>query len=209
VGTYEHDDWGGSTRLDVPPPDLIGWVPVSTGHTTYRDSRSSDGGSSDTVDAVDAPRTLEEWLSSDAVPEDVVERCHAASEKAVGGKTLALLAEKLDVARSGGMTDTDIHLLMQDAVGRVTYRGNNQPPIDLQDIPPGRCLSKLLEKVILLLGDRGIHTPEYAGMKRRAEEAKAKRNASPQTKPTTNAYAEAGGKRDPAAYAQCGKDEPP
>ena len=208
VGTHENDDWGGSTRLDVPPPDSGGWVPVSTGDTTYGDRRSSDGVSSDTVDAGSAPRTLEDWLSSDAVPEEVVERCHAASEKGVGGKTLTLLAKKLDVARSQGMTDTDIHLLMQDAVSRVTYRGNDQPPFDLRDIPPGRCLSKLLEKVILLLGDGGIQTPEYPAMKRRADEAKAKRNASPQTKPTTNAYAEAGGKRDPAAYPQLGHDEP-
>ena len=43
-------DWGGSTRLDVPPPDCDGWVHVSTGDTTYRDRRRSDGGSSDTVD---------------------------------------------------------------------------------------------------------------------------------------------------------------
>ena len=112
------------------------------------------------------------------------------------------------MARSRGTTDTDIHLLLQEAMNRVTFRGGDGPSANLQDIPPGRCLSKLLEKVILLLGDRGIQTPEYAGMKRRAEEAKAKRSASPQTKPTTNAYAEAGGKRDPAAYAQRGHDEP-
>ena len=51
VGTQENDDWGGSTPLDVPPPDCDGWVHASTGDTTYRDRRRSDGGSSDTVDA--------------------------------------------------------------------------------------------------------------------------------------------------------------
>lgn len=207
VGTHENHHWGGSTRLDVPPPHCDGWVHASTGDTTYRDRRRSGGGSSDSLDASSAPRTLEGWLSSDAVPEEVVERCLAANEKGVGCKTLTLLAQKLDTARSEGMTDTDIHLLLQEAVGRVTYRGENSPPLTLGDIPPGRSLSKLLEKVIVLLGDRGIQTPEYQELKRRAEEAKVKRRATPLTKPTTNGYAEAHGKRDPSTYAQRADDE--
>jgi len=199
--TQENDDWGRGTPLDVPPPDCDGWVHDSTGDTTYRDRSRNGGVSSDSFDAGSTARTLEDWLSSDAVPEEVVERCLAAKQKGIGGKALTLLAQKHDLARSNGMTDTEIHLLSQDAMSRVTYRGKEQPPINLGDIAPGKCLSMLLEKFILLLGDRGIQTPEYPAMKRRAEEAKARRRASPQTRPTTNAYAEAHGKRDPSLYA--------
>jgi hypothetical protein len=152
------------------------------------------------VDVGSAPRTLEDWLTSVAFPEDVVERCRAAADKGVGGKTLTLLVQKLDTARSQGLTDTDIHLLLQEAVSRLTYRGSEQDPSNVADIPPGRFLSKLLEKVILLLGDRGIPTPEYPAMKRRAEEAKAKRKSAPLTKADTNPYAEARRKRDPAGW---------
>ena len=132
-----------------------------------------------------------------------LERCHAAADKGVGGKTLTLLAQKLDAARSQGLTDTDIHLLLRDAVSRLTYRGKEQDPSDVADIPPGRFLSKLLVKVILLLGEgHGIQMPEYSAMKQRAEEAKARRKSAPLSKPKTNPYAEAHGKRDPQQWHQ-------
>jgi len=125
-------------------------------------------------------------------------------------KPLTLLAQKLDTARSQGMTDTDIHLLLQDAASRLCYRGKDVPPLNLQDIPPGKCLSKLLAKVILLLGDEhGIQMPEYPAMKRRAEEAKAKRKSALLTKPNTNPYAEGRGKRDPAAWSRAEDDTLP
>jgi hypothetical protein len=211
TGPLENDHCGGDTCLEVPPPDWDGWVHDFTGDTTYGDRSSSGGVYPNGVDTGSAARTLEDWLTSVvAFPEDIVERCHVAADKGVGGKPLTLLAQKLDTARSQGMTDTDIHLLLQDAASRLCYRGKDVPPLNLQDTPPGKCLSKLLAKVILLLGDEhGIQMPEYPAMKRRAEEAKAKRKSALLTKPNTNPYAEGRGKRDPAAWSRAEDDTLP
>jgi hypothetical protein len=146
------------------------------------------------------PRTLEDWLVSHAFPEDLERHCRVAIEGGVGARGFELLARCLNQSRAAGWTDLDVHRMLGDAISSVTYRRDGDP-LRIEDIPPGAFLTKLLHRVVLLLGDHGVAVPEYERFKELRERARAKNQARTQqeagkTKASGNPYAMTQGKRD-------------
>jgi hypothetical protein len=196
--TFPHvgQDCFGDPRPDVPPQELQAGEHVSPRDTTYRLSSSGVRGVSPVGGPVGAgiePRTVGEWAASNAFPEDLERHCHVAVEGGAGARSFELLAAALNQARAVGRTDTALHCTIAQAISFVTYR-KGEDPLRIEDIPSGKFLARLLERVILLLGDDGVALPEYEQFKRQGERnrARAREREAQEPRPSVaNPYARA------------------
>lgn len=110
---------------------------------------------------------LKRWIQE--MPEPVANHCSLSARRRGLTGSVAHLVEVLEFANRK-MDGVALHLVIEDAARRITYRGPDKPPADLAEMSPGECLGRFLRKLVEVLGDNyGLpHTPGYAAIKKRA-----------------------------------------
>ena len=140
---------------------------------------------------------LKRWIRE--MPEAVANHCSLSARRRGLTGSVAHLVEVLQFANRK-MDGVALHLVMEDAARRITFRGPDKLPADLAKMSPGECLGRFLRKLVEVLGDNcGLpETPGYAAIKGRA---KFISRESPAAKPNGNKHVAARHKRDPSAFS--------
>jgi len=126
---------------------------------------------------------LKLWLPH--LPEVIAGHCSALAAKRGFAGTVGRLVDVLEFA-SSELDRVALHLVMEDAARRISYRGRDKPPVDLVEMTPGDCLGRFLRKLVTILGgEQNLpDTPGYAAI---AERHRFVRSARSHTAGTSQA----------------------